>query len=337
MIHGFDWVFVPERASIIFSENHPDRRLRFWNFGANGSPEYFTAHSESITAMAISPDGRTLATSAGWSERNIKLWAIPSFQQIGQLTGHDAYVAGLKFSPDGQTLASASTDQTIRLWDVATHQTRKLFPRFPAQVRRVCFSPDGRTLFSGDSDGAVQRWPVEPQPVEPEAGFWQTTAASTLLTVSPDGRRIGEIRQGCICLGDAQPGATTTPIPELGTNNASLLFSADGQVLLAGTEFGDIQVWSLAGRGLLRRWRALAEPVLELWQDRAGDTLVVRQAKRAFIFPPYHVAVWSTRNWRQRPASLELSAMEVARSVSPDGRWLATARWGGAGSALEPR
>jgi eukaryotic-like serine/threonine-protein kinase len=328
-MHGFDWVFVPQRSSVIFSENEPDRRLRLWDFGTNGPPGYFGAHSESITAMAISPDGRLLATGAGWTEKTIKLWEIASFRCVGQLTGHDAWIAGLKFSPDGQVLASAGADQTIRLWDVAMRQPRRLFSRLPAQVWRVCFTPDGRTLFSGDSTGAIQRWPVEARPAESEAGFWRTATPAEFVTVSPQGRHFGEVRKRRVYLGEAQPEAAAAEIPELGANNACLLFSADGQALFAGTESGEIQMWSLDKRGLLRRWRALPEPVLDFWQDRVGDSLVVRQSKRAFIRPPYHVTVWSTHDWRQLPASLELSAMEDVPSVSPDGHWVATARYGG--------
>lgn len=56
---------------------------------------------------------------------------------------------------------------------------------------------------------------------------------------------------------------------------------------------------------------------------------MVRQAKDAFIYPPYRVTSWSTADWRQHGVALELSAMEYCPAVSPDGQWLATGRHGG--------
>ena len=65
--------------------------------------------------------------------------------------------------------------------------------------------------------------------------------------------------------------ALSSRVPELGTNNASLLFSADRQFLFAGTWSGKVQAWSLSDRHLAHRWQLSAEPVTRLLADVGID------------------------------------------------------------------
>jgi WD40 repeat protein len=71
-----------------------------------------------VTALAFSPDGKTLA-SAGYSG-TVRLWDVATRRQIGNPIQTGPYpVYSVAFSPDGKTLASGSFDETVRLWDVA--------------------------------------------------------------------------------------------------------------------------------------------------------------------------------------------------------------------------
>jgi WD40 repeat protein len=66
--------------------------------------------------VAFSPDGRTLATTAGGS---IRLWDTATQQEIGapMTAGPDPLYA-VAFSADGGTLTTAGGDGTARSWDV---------------------------------------------------------------------------------------------------------------------------------------------------------------------------------------------------------------------------
>ena len=72
---------------------------------------YLRGHTDKVHSVAISPDGRTLA-SAGY-DNTIILWDISQPDkpaQIGQpLNGHKKNVYSVAFSPDGKTLASGSS------------------------------------------------------------------------------------------------------------------------------------------------------------------------------------------------------------------------------------
>ncbi|MGH3826119.1 MAG: caspase, EACC1-associated type, partial [Pseudonocardiaceae bacterium] len=80
-----------------------------------------TGHTDQVTAVAFSPDGRTLAT--GSADHTVRLWNVtdPAHPTpLGPpLRAHTDYVNAVAFSPDGRTLASGSGDKTVRLWNVA--------------------------------------------------------------------------------------------------------------------------------------------------------------------------------------------------------------------------
>ena len=83
-----------------------------------------------IDALAVSPDGRLLATAKG---RVITLWELNTGKQVATLEGHMQPVTRLTFAPDGAVLASAAhvgrhpgrfTDVEVKVWDLATKQPR---------------------------------------------------------------------------------------------------------------------------------------------------------------------------------------------------------------------
>jgi WD40 repeat protein len=71
-------------------------------------------HTDSVYAIAYSPDGKRIATAG---RDSLRLWDAQTFTEIVQMRGHTSFVWSLEFSPDGSVLASGSGDATIRIWD----------------------------------------------------------------------------------------------------------------------------------------------------------------------------------------------------------------------------
>jgi WD40 repeat protein len=113
-----------ELGALVFS---PDSKLlvsggvdgvRFWSldqFSGDGKPVEvyrFEGHVDTVHAMALSPDGKRLAT--GSEDRTIRLWDLSLLPPDGRgtecltLRGHAGRLTALAFSPDGRTLYSAA-------------------------------------------------------------------------------------------------------------------------------------------------------------------------------------------------------------------------------------
>ncbi|MEV5752468.1 hypothetical protein AB0L00_32025, partial [Actinoallomurus sp. NPDC052308] len=98
-----------------------------------------TGHADSITTVAFSPDGHTLAT--GSNDRTARLWNVTDTRHptpLATITGHADSITTVAFSPDGHTLATGSSDGTARLWnldagDVARRVCARSFPAVTAE------------------------------------------------------------------------------------------------------------------------------------------------------------------------------------------------------------
>ncbi len=125
-------------------------------------PQWRGANRDGVLAVAMSADGRTLATaSAGWTAR---LWDIVTRKERAVLRGYHGGVRCVAFSADGKTLATCSGDETIKLWDVATTTERVTLVGHRSGICSIAFSPDGRTLASAGMDDAVRLWDLTEAP-----------------------------------------------------------------------------------------------------------------------------------------------------------------------------
>jgi WD40 repeat protein len=82
-------------------------------------------HQAPIQAIAWSPDGSQLASSAGDNDPNnsldraVHIWDMDTYEQLYVLEGHTDIVSSVTWKPDGTQLASGSWDGTIRIWDMS--------------------------------------------------------------------------------------------------------------------------------------------------------------------------------------------------------------------------
>ena len=67
----------------------------------------FLAHEGLVSALAFSPDGKTLASGAFY-EKTVKLWNVATGRPLRTLTGHDGDINCIAFSPNGRHLVFTS-------------------------------------------------------------------------------------------------------------------------------------------------------------------------------------------------------------------------------------
>jgi WD40 repeat protein len=121
-------------------------------------PAEFKAHSALVHGLALSPDGKQLAT-AGF-DGAVRLWNAESGQEVRTLSGHAGPVYCVAFSADGQSLVSCGDDKTVRLWSPAEGKSVKELKGHGGVVDAVAFSPDGRQVASASADKSVRLWNV---------------------------------------------------------------------------------------------------------------------------------------------------------------------------------
>jgi WD40 repeat protein/uncharacterized caspase-like protein len=105
-----------------------------------------SSHSEVMTSLVFSPDGRYLATAA--RDGTVKIWDLRINRLVRSLTVSQYWVHSVRFSPDSATLATGAGDNAVTVWDVRTGQRRTMLTSHTRMVTQVVFSPSGAALAS---------------------------------------------------------------------------------------------------------------------------------------------------------------------------------------------
>lgn len=125
------------------------------------TPDIFKGHADIVLSLALSPDGKTLATSS--SDSTVKLWDFGNGKVLETLKDHKKPVYSVAFSPDGKYLASGSQDTTIRLWNPKDGKFIRELKGHTDIVHGLAFSADSKLLASCGSgkDKSVRLWNPE--------------------------------------------------------------------------------------------------------------------------------------------------------------------------------
>jgi WD40 repeat protein/tetratricopeptide (TPR) repeat protein len=228
-------------------------QTRLWDVAARQPIGQPIGHGRSVIfSLAISPDGKTLATANGttFGPAACRLWDVATGKPRGDPLPHPLGIAAVTFSPDNKTIATTGgQDMKARLWDASSGQMKGKPFEHGGQVFAVTFSPDGRFLLTAGG-GFVHLWDANTgQPVgEPPGGLerrltipFSTDGQSILIPGDDQTARLWSLPLGR---------QTAPPLPQ-SSGVSALALSGDGKHMLVRS--GD------SAKGELRLWDTILD------------------------------------------------------------------------------
>jgi WD40 repeat protein len=150
--------FTPDSRTLVTASL--GQEIKCWDVASHTELRTLAGHKERILGMALSADGRRLASG---DPAEIKLWDLASGQETASIK--TSLLLGLDLRGDGKTLAVSTESGTTEIWDVSADR-----PRLQRKIDMrgwapVVFHPDGRRLAIANSDRreppTVQWWDIE--------------------------------------------------------------------------------------------------------------------------------------------------------------------------------
>lgn len=185
------------------------------------------AHADSIYDLALSPDGKMLASSS--ADKLTQLWTVSDWKSAGTLEGHLGYVMSAAFSPGSDRIATVSADSTVKVWEV---KTRKQISTFSDR----------------SSDLAVMgiHWTLNPASDKPKAD------EDWIITVSEDSKP--RLYTKLVLHDGAQrsTGAKMRAWSAAAAGSTGLAYSSSSKQVFAGDVDGGVTIWDFNGK-LLKR------------------------------------------------------------------------------------
>ncbi|GAA3626681.1 hypothetical protein GCM10022419_135160 [Nonomuraea rosea] len=214
--------------------------------------------AERVTSLALSPDGRILATGgAPDSERSgtVRLWDMASRTEIAALDGPRGYLGAVGYSPDGKVIAglfnqgeAENGPAEVWLWNTATGNRAGQPLRDPKNSQTaLAFSPDSRSLAISSPYGGVQLWDVATGSKISDPLV--STGGALSAVFAPDGHTLAVVGvSGEVRLWDVdrrqQKGL---PLNAQTERLSAAAFSPDGRTLATiGETSGQVWMWDLA-------------------------------------------------------------------------------------------
>jgi WD40 repeat protein len=227
----------PNGQTLVSCSN--DNTINLWNLKTNKFNRSLLGHTSNVLSVAISPDGKILA-SGGLD--GIKLWDLLQERPLATLVRFDNIISAIAISPDGQILASGDHQGAVKLWDLNSGKVIRKFVAHNALISALAFTPNGKILITGSRDRTVKIWQINTPKQTPILTLFHSHWVNA-VAINADSRTLASAGRDGIKLWDLATGKLLNTLNEHSDWVSAIAFSPDGKILASGGYDKKIKLW----------------------------------------------------------------------------------------------
>lgn len=239
-------------------------------------------HTEKVTALALSADGRQLISTA--ADRSLAVWNLARDEAEFLRTNLTEPLIAITALTNSGIVVTLDAMHHLQWWSLDGKLPLKSVALDPDSLVPPVISPDGQVIVLGGNDRrqVTLHFDTLPRTSQAVAGL---SSWARLARFSPDSQVLAiAYHDDTITLRHTRTGATLGRLNFPDANLFELAFSADGKHLVAVGEGGNIRAWNTANGALIGESAlALTHPVATWLHGPRADKLLVAGAKRIVL------------------------------------------------------
>lgn len=234
---------TPDSKMLVFgaSGRDPDSLLQMWSLPEGFRLKSLHGHQDSVHRIAISPDGRLLAS--GGSDGTLRLWSLAMGSQLWSQAGHGDLITDLAISPNSKRLITVTRQEPVRIWSLPVGEMVAALDN-QEDTAPLVISPDGSVLATAYKDRLVRLWCL---PDGPQLQLLEGhTASVQVLAIASDSRVLASgDSSGVVRLWTVPGGESLATMQAHNSAIEFLRFTPDGKTLVTGST-GTVHLWCIA-------------------------------------------------------------------------------------------
>ncbi|KAJ5690202.1 hypothetical protein N7462_004594 [Penicillium macrosclerotiorum] len=253
--------FTHHSRQVLHASTKVDHSLRLLDLHNEGYVRYFSAHTDKVTCLAMSPGSDTFVSCS--KDNTVTMWDLGSRNFRGQLKLATPYLVAFDPTSSVMGIASQSTSSVL-LYDLRNYD-KAPFATFDLAPFEEIYTPSTRgrgwTKLAFANDGK-----------------------SLLITTDFHGHFVVDAFDGTIkafCVGKAGSPGRAAPVSSTGKplGQGDACFTPDGRYVIGGNgEQNDVLVWDLSDARVGRQNAAQLQPLTRL--SHRGRTALIEYNPR---------------------------------------------------------